>query len=107
MPNSRNLAATLFITTISFGLALKGAIVQVGTMGEGTAPIALGKLMMKRARLIGTVLRARPLEEKAALAQRFTRELVPAFAAGRLHPVIDRRYPLEEIAAGIRAFPSG
>ena len=80
-------------------LALKGAIVQVGTMGEGTAPIALGKLMMKRARLIGTVLRARPLEEKAALAQRFTRELVPAFAAGRLHPVIDRRYPLEEIAA--------
>ena len=80
-------------------LALKGRIVQVGTMGEGSAPIALGKLMMKRAALIGTVLRARPLEEKAALAQRFTREVLPAFVEGRLRPVIDRRFPLADIAA--------
>lgn len=80
-------------------LALRGRIVQVGTMGAGTAPLALGKLMMKRASLIGTTLRGRPLEEKAVLAQRFTRELVPAFAEGRLRPVIDRRFPLEQIAA--------
>ncbi len=80
-------------------LALKGRIVQVGTMGEASAPLALGKLMMKRASLIGTVLRARPLEEKAALAQRFAKELLPAFADGRFRPVIDRRFPLAEIGA--------
>ena len=80
-------------------LALRGAIVQVGTMGELSAPLAFGKLMMKRASLIGTVLRARPLEEKAALAQRFSKELLPAFADGRLRPVIDRRFALVEIGA--------
>ena len=80
-------------------LALRGRVVQVGTMGEGSAPLSLGKLMMKRASLIGTVLRSRPLEEKAALAQRFARELVPAFADGRFRPVIDRRFPLAEIGA--------
>lgn len=80
-------------------LALRGRIVQVGTMGETSAPLSLGKLMMKRASLIGTVLRSRPLEEKIALAQRFTREVLPAFVDGRLQPVIDCRYPLAEIGA--------
>jgi putative PIG3 family NAD(P)H quinone oxidoreductase len=80
-------------------LALRGCIVQVGAMGQSTATIALGKLMMKRAALIGTVLRARPLEEKVALARQFTRELIPGFELGRFKPVIDRRFPLAEIGA--------
>lgn len=77
-------------------LRLKGTIVQVGTMAGANPTMNLGLLMMKRARLIGTVLRARPLEEKIALSRRFADEMVPLFDAGLLEPVIDSRYPLAE-----------
>ena len=80
-------------------LALQGRIVQVGTMGEGRASFPFGKLLAKRAQLIGTVLRSRPLEEKIAVTQRFGREVLPLFDDGVCRPVIDRRYPLDAIAA--------
>ena len=92
----RNLAA----------LALKGTVVQVGTMAGPPPSINLGLLMMKRARLIGTVLRARPIEEKVALSQRFTREMVPLFDTGALKPVIDSRYGLEEAPEAHRRMES-
>lgn len=80
-------------------LAVGGRIVQVGVMGGGNVTFNLAALMPKRASLIGTVLRARPLEEKIAVSRRFTAEVVPMFASGRLTPVIDRRYGLADIAA--------
>jgi NADPH:quinone reductase-like Zn-dependent oxidoreductase len=73
-----------------------GRIVQVGVMGGGTATLPLGTLLPKRASLVGTVLRARPIEEKIALTQRFEREVLPLFRAGVLRPVIDARFPLSE-----------
>lgn len=79
-------------------LATKGRIIQVGVMGEGAAKVPLGKLLAKRAAIVGTVLRARPLEEKAALSQQVAAELLPRFDDGSLRPVIDSRYPLERIA---------
>jgi putative PIG3 family NAD(P)H quinone oxidoreductase len=79
-------------------LAVGGRIVQVGTMGDGTATFPLGLMQPKRPTLGGTVLRARPLEEKIAVTQRFGRELLPLFDQGILRPVIDRRYPLEAVA---------
>lgn len=79
-------------------LAVGGRLVQVGVMGEPTATLPLARLLPKRAHIIGTVLRPRPLEEKAALAQRFGRELVPRFEDGTFVPVIDRRFPLDAIA---------
>ncbi|QXC62163.1 NAD(P)H-quinone oxidoreductase [Aquihabitans sp. G128] len=80
-------------------LRVGGTIVQVGVMGGGKTTIDLGSLLPKRAHLLGTVLRARRLEEKVAATQRFGAEVVPAIEAGRIRPVIDRRYPLAEIAA--------
>jgi NADPH2:quinone reductase len=77
-------------------LAVTGRIVQVGMMG-GAAPVNIGKLLPKRATIIGTVLRGRPLEEKIAITQRFGREVVPLFDDGRLRPVIDSRYPLARV----------
>jgi NADPH:quinone reductase len=78
-------------------VALKGRIVQVGLMGAGVATVNVGKLLPKRAAIIGTVLRARPLEEKIAITQRFAAEMLPLFDAGVLRPVIDRRFGLDDI----------
>ena len=84
-------------------LATRGRIVQVGVMGGGAASVDVGKLLPKRGALIGTVLRGRPLEEKIAISRRFAAEVLPLFDQGRLHPVIDRRYPLERIVDAHRA----
>jgi NADPH2:quinone reductase len=87
-------------------LAPGGRIVQVGTMGSGKAAINLGALMVKRATLVGTVLRPRPLEEKITITQRFAREVLPWFERGVCRPVIDRRFTLDEIAEAHRVLES-
>jgi NADPH:quinone reductase-like Zn-dependent oxidoreductase len=79
-------------------LAQKGHIVQVGVMGGGNMSFNLAGLMPKRAKLSGTVLRARPLEEKIAISQRFSAEIIPLFESGKIRPVIDCRYPFSDIA---------
>lgn len=70
-------------------LATGGRIVTVGVTGGREAALDLRALMGKRGSVTGTVLRARPLEQKAALAQRFRRVALPALADGRLRPVVD------------------
>jgi len=75
-----------------------GRIVQVGTMGGGRTEVSIGMLLPKRASLIGTVLRARPLAEKIAITQRFSKEILPLFDSGLVKPVIDSRYALSAIA---------
>ena len=82
-------------------LRVGGRIVQVGVMGGGTTSVNIGALLPKRASLVGTVLRARPLEEKIALTRRFADEMLPRFA-DVLAPVIDSRYPLDAIAEAHR-----
>jgi NADPH:quinone reductase len=78
-------------------LARKGRIVVVGTAGGEEAGISLRSLMAKRASLYGTMLRSRPLEEKAAAVQAFARSVVPLLAAGRALPRIDRVFPAAEV----------
>jgi putative PIG3 family NAD(P)H quinone oxidoreductase len=80
-------------------LRVQGTIVQVGVMGGGEATFPLGALLPKRATIVGTVLRARPLEEKIALTRRFEREVLPWLADGACRPVIDSRYALADVAA--------
>ena len=79
-------------------LAVGGTIMQVGLMGGGKATFGLGKLLAKRARLVGTTLRARSLEEKVVLSRAFEERVVPGFEDGSLQVVVDRRYPLADIA---------
>lgn len=71
-------------------------------MGAGRAEVSVGLLLAKRISLIGTVLRARPLEEKIAVTQRVREEVLPRFGDGSLRPVIDARYPLAEVAEAHR-----
>jgi len=88
-----------YLTRNIASLKVQGRIIQVGVMGEGKATFPLGMLLPKRASLIGTVLRSRPLEQKIDANQRFIRELLPRFDDGALRPVIDSRFPLDDIAA--------
>jgi NADPH:quinone reductase-like Zn-dependent oxidoreductase len=79
--------------------ALRGRIVVVGTPAGADAPMTLRQLMGKRLALHGTVLRARPLEEKAAAVQAFRRSVVPLLAAGAVTPRIDRTFPAGDVTA--------
>lgn len=87
-------------------VASQGRIVQVGLMGGGATSINMGLVLSKRVALIGTVLRARPIEEKVALTQRFNREMLPLFTSGELRPIIDSRYPFDQIADAHRRMAS-
>jgi len=80
-------------------LAVKGHIIQVGVMAGKPVPFNVGLLLGKRASITGTVLRARPLEEKIAISQRFASEMLPLFATGQLKPVIDSVYAFTDIAS--------
>lgn len=80
-------------------LAVKGHIIQVGVMAGKPVPFNVGLLLGKRASITGTVLRARPLEEKIAISQRFASEMLPLFATGQLKPVIDSVYAFADIAS--------
>ncbi len=77
-------------------LASRGRIVVVGLTAGPSGDFNLGLLLRKRLTIIGTVLRARPLEEKIALAREFDERAVPLFEAGRLEPVVDRVFSFEE-----------
>jgi NADPH:quinone reductase len=77
------------------GLAPRGRIVVVGTSAGEEATISLRRLMATRASVHGTMLRARPVEEKAVAVQAFARSVVPLLAAGRTLPTIDRVFPAE------------
>ncbi|MDA0351160.1 MAG: NAD(P)H-quinone oxidoreductase [Chloroflexi bacterium] len=79
-------------------LAVRGRMVIVGTMGGAKLEVNLGALMGKRLRVHGTVLRARPLEEKAALTQQFVARVLPLFQNETVSPVVDRVFPLVEVA---------
>jgi putative PIG3 family NAD(P)H quinone oxidoreductase len=80
-------------------LAVKGRIIQVGVMAGKPLPFNVGLLLGKRATITGTVLRARPTEEKIAISRRFAAEMLPLFSTGAMRPVVDSVHPFADIAA--------
>jgi len=91
-----------YLTENMAALAQRGRMVVLGMMGGSTGEFPLGVLLAKRARVMGTVLRTRALEEKATLAQAFSRDLLPLFERGALHPVVDCVLPMGDIAEAHR-----
>ncbi len=79
-------------------LAMEGRIVVISTLSGGTIEMNLGALMGKRAQVIGTTLRGRPLDQKTALTRDFAAFALPRFADGRMKAVIDTVYPLADAA---------
>jgi NADPH2:quinone reductase len=78
-------------------LAQKGRIMLIATMAGNDVTLHLHQLLGKRAHLIGTILRARPVEEIAELMRAFSEHVVPLFGAGKLQPVIDKTFTISNI----------
>ncbi len=79
-------------------LATGGRVISLATMSGARVELDLRALMARRARLIGSMLRGRSRPEKAALVERFQKEVLPAFDGGGLRVAIDSVYPPEEAA---------
>jgi putative PIG3 family NAD(P)H quinone oxidoreductase len=79
-------------------LAAGGRIVFLATMSGSRTELDIGKLMRKRARVIGSTLRSRSRAEKASVVARFSREVLPAFDDGTLPVDVDRVFPAARAA---------
>lgn len=80
-------------------LAARGRLIFVGTLGGAQATVDFSTVMRKRLHIMGTVLRSRSAEEKAAAVRLFAAHVVPLLARGTLRPVIDKIYSMEEVRA--------
>ena len=89
------LAGGDYVTEDLACVAPRGRIVVVGLVAGPQAALQLGALLHKRVTIIGTVLRARPVEEKIRAAQMLEREIVPLFEEKKLVPVVEKVLPLE------------
>ena len=92
-----DLAGGPYVNASLHALAPRGRIILVGTMAGAKNEIELGLMLSKRVRMTGTVLRARPLEEKIAVTRMFAREVLPLFANGAMRAVIDREFSLQDV----------
>ncbi|MFJ6937665.1 NAD(P)H-quinone oxidoreductase [Streptomyces sp. NPDC101132] len=88
-------------------LAVNGRMVVIGLQGGVKAELNLGALLAKRAAVAGTTLRARPLEEKAAIVAAVREHVWPLVEAGRVRPVVHATFPLAEASAAHAALESG
>ncbi|HEY0994549.1 MAG TPA: NAD(P)H-quinone oxidoreductase [Gemmatimonadaceae bacterium] len=80
-------------------LGRHGRLMLIGTMGGAAADLSIRTVMDRRLTIRGTVLRARPLEEKITATQAFARQVVPLLADETVKPTVDSTYDLDSIAA--------
>jgi putative PIG3 family NAD(P)H quinone oxidoreductase len=88
--------ASLFVGNME-SLALKGRLILVGLTGGATAEFNLGLALAKRAKIIGTVLRSRPTNEKAEATAKFAKDVLPLIEAGKIKPNLDKVFSFEDI----------
>ena len=88
-------------------LATGGRVAVIGVGAGAKTELNLLALMGKRARIHGSTLRARPLEEKALTARRLEREVLPLFERGRLRVPVAAEFPLERAAEAYERFAAG
>ena len=76
-----------------------GRLVNIGLMGGSIAEVNLAMVLGKSLRIIGSRMRSRPLAEKIAITRQFEKRFWPLFKSGKLQPVVDRIFPIEEAQA--------
>lgn len=87
-------------------MALRGRIILIGGVAGGKAEVELYNILGKRLHVIGTVLRARSLEEKIVVTDAFAQEVVPLLGERTIEPVIDSTFPLDRIQDAHRRLES-
>lgn len=87
-------------------LAVNGRLAVIGLQGGVKAELNLGALLAKRAAITATSLRARPLEEKAAIIAAVREHVWPLVAAGRVRPVVHETFPMARAADAHRVMES-
>ena len=85
-------------------LATEGRIVVIGVGAGAEVSLNLLSLMVKRVRLSASTLRPRPPEQRAAVARRVERHILPLLASGRIQVPLARTFPLTESAAAYEYF---
>jgi NADPH2:quinone reductase len=80
-------------------VAPRGRLVLVGLLAGTSGSLDLNLMLRKRLTIVGTTLRARPLEEKIAATSRFAAELCPWLERGLVRPVVDSIFPFDEFHA--------
>ena len=88
-------------------LATGGRIAVIGVSAGAKSEVNLLALMGKRGRIHGSTLRARPPEDKALVARRVEREVLPLFQSGALRVLIADSFPLDQVAAAYDRFAAG
>jgi NADPH:quinone reductase-like Zn-dependent oxidoreductase len=87
-------------------LAPRGRLILVGLLSGSHAPLDLNMMLRKRLTIVGTTLRARPIEEKIATTQRFSSQVVPWLEKGLVRPVVDSVYAFEEVQLALSRLES-
>ena len=88
-------------------LATEGRLVQIAFMAGAKVEVDLMAVMRKRLTITGSTLRARPVEDKAAIARAVRARVWPLIEAGAIVPVIDSVFPLAEAAQAHRRMEAG
>jgi putative PIG3 family NAD(P)H quinone oxidoreductase len=88
-------------------LGVGGRISVIGISAGAKGELNLAGLMAKRAAIRGSMLRGRPLEEKAMTARLMERHVLPLLGAGRVRVLVAETYPLERVADAYRHFADG
>lgn len=88
-------------------LAVGGRLVIIGLQGGAKAELDLGTLMGKRARVIGTTLRARPAAEKTAIVAETAQRIAPLLGSGKLHLNVTKKFDFEDLISAHEYFDSG
>ena len=96
-----------YLTRNVEALAANGRLAIIGLQGGARAEIDLNALMRTRAQVIGTVLRARPAAEKAAIVAAVRERVWPLVESGAVRPVVDRVLPMRDAAGAHRVVEAG
>lgn len=88
-------------------LATGGRLMVISTRGGGRAEADLSLLMRKRASILASTLRARPLAEKAAIVAGVRADIWPLISSGQVSPVIERMLPMADAADAHRLLDDG
>ncbi len=83
-------------------LGYGGRLVVIGVVSGVKAELNMGLMMVKRQHVIGSVLRSRPVADKAEIVAEFTRRALPLFADRTIVPIVEKVFPLDEVVLAHR-----